>query len=81
MRRKNQGTLLIVVGVMLIIFFPVSSVSNGIGSIGLFFPYDPLSYWMIWLIQYGVLSIIMGIIGVYFIVTGYRYRKWYREVE
>ena len=81
MRRKNQGTILLVVGILLSIFYPISSVSNVYSSYGPSVPSEPIGYWIQWFWMYGLLTIIVAIIGLYFVVVGYRFRKWSREDE
>ena len=77
MRKRTIGTIYLVVGIILSIFYPITSVANGISSIGIKAPSDPLDYWIEWLWKFGLLTIILAIIGVYFVIFGYRCRKYF----
>jgi len=71
MRERTQGKIYIIVGFYLTIINPISSVSYAISMIGAFVPYDPLSYWIEWLLMYGMLAIVLAVVGVYLIKIGY----------
>jgi len=79
MRKRTIGTIYLIVGLILSIFYPITSVSNVVTSYGPSVPSDPLAYWIEWFWKYGLLTIILAIIGVYFVVIGFRFRKWSRE--
>lgn len=71
MREKTQGKIYIIVGFYLTIINPISSLSFAISRIGAFVLYDPLSYWIEWLLMYGMLAIVLAVVGVYLIKIGY----------
>ena len=78
MRKRTVGTIYLVIGIFLSILNPIITVSNGIGySIGQFSHWDPLAYWIMWFWQQCVLMIVLAIMGVYFVIFGYRSRKYY----
>jgi len=82
MKRKNQGTLLIVVGFFLSGVCPYNSLGNWWVEVVIFYPEIDLSgFWLMWLLRYGFLVIILAVIGIYFIVVGIRFRKWSRDDE
>ena len=61
---------MVIVGYYLAIINPISSVGYAISNIGAFFPYDPLSYWIGWLLMYGGLVITLAIVGICLIKAG-----------
>jgi hypothetical protein len=79
MRKRTLGTIYLAVGLIFAISFPISSLLNAITAIGIYIPYDPLSYWITWLWQYGLFTITFAIIGVYFVRYGYRCRKRFQK--
>ena len=81
MRKRTISTIYLAVGLILSISFPISSVLNAITAIGAYIPYDPLSYWITWLWQYGLFTITLAIIGVYFIRYGYLCRKKFPKAK
>ncbi|GAH07759.1 unnamed protein product, partial [marine sediment metagenome] len=61
---------------------PIITVSNGIGySVGQFSHWDPLDYWIMWFWQQCVLMIVLAIIGAYFVIFGYRSRKYNAQAD
>ena len=81
MRKRTVGTIYLVIGLILSIFYPITSVSNVYSSYGPSVPSDPLGYWVQWFWMYGLLTIILAIIGVYFVIFGYRCRKYYPKAK
>jgi len=76
MRRKTLGTIYLVIGLFLSIYHPIFSVlTNKVYAIGFYVPLNPLAYWSAWMWEYGLLAIVLAVIGVYFLIIGYRYVK------
>ena len=81
MRKRTAGTIYLVIGIILSIFCPITSVSNVYSSYGPSVPSDPLGYWVQWFWIYGLLTITLALIGVYFVIFGYRSRKYYPKAK
>jgi len=81
MRKRTIGSIYLVIGIILSIFYPISSVSNVYSSYGPSVPSDPSGYWIQWFWMYGLLTIALAIIGVYFVIFGYRCRKYYPKAK
>ena len=52
-----------------------SSVLYGIFHIGPLVHFDPLSFWIGWFLESGMLAIILAVVGVYLIKYGYEVIK------
>ena len=76
MRQKAIGLTLLIFGFYLVLLNPIfSMLFNQVYTIGFYVPLEPLVYWGEWLLRYGWLTILLAVIGVYFLIIGYRYVK------
>jgi hypothetical protein len=70
LKERTKGKIILIVGYYLAIVYPISSVSYEISRIEAFVPYGPLSSWIWWLLMYGILTLTLVIVGIYFIKVG-----------
>ena len=81
MRKRTVGTIYLIIGLYLSILNPISSVSNVYYWYGPSIPSEPIGYWINWFWMSGLLTIVLAIIGAYFVFFGYRSRKYYPRTK